>query len=239
MKHYIMGKHVIEEVLNITPQRFIRVYSCKKDSPLLKALKKTHINTLIVSQSQLFSLVRSTSHQGFVAEVHARHFMNLQKFLSHLPTTSLVVMCDSIADPQNFGTILRACECFGVDALIFSKNRNVPITPVVSKASAGGSELVPLIMVSNLADTLHKFRNAGYSIVATKHHTQNLYTFTFPNHTLLIIGNEGKGIQTLLSKKADTHIAIPMYGKIESLNVSQATAVLLSHWKKGCHPLKK
>ena len=187
----------------------------------------------MLPKPKLTSLVQSESHQGFVAEVVEREGVDLKSFLKSAPEKSLVVMCDSITDPQNFGTILRACECFGVDALVYSKNRNVGLTPVVSKASVGGSELVPLIPVSNLADTMKKFQDAGYFSVAAERSDQNLYSFEFPQKTLLILGAEGKGIQPLLSKKSDFRIEIPMHGSIDSLNVSQATAVLLSAWRNS------
>ena len=232
MKRLIMGKHAVEEVLKTAPERLLKVYTYKKEDPLFQALQKAGIKTAFVPKPKLSTLVQSESHQGFVAEVHEREFLRVKDFLSWAREKSLVVMCDSITDPQNFGTILRACECFGVDALIFSKNRNVALTPVVSKASVGGSELVPLISVSNLADTLKKFQDAGYFAVAAESNSENLYTFEFPEQTLLILGSEGKGIQPLLSKKSDFHIEIPMHGKIDSLNVSQATAVLLSHWRR-------
>lgn len=231
----IMGKHALEEVLKIDAERLLKVYTCKEEDPLLQKLRNAGIQTIVIPKNRLFSLVQSESHQGFVAEVKERDELPLKEFLSTTPEKSLVVMCDSITDPQNFGAILRACECFGVDALVFSKNRNVGITPVVSKVSVGGSELVPLIAVSNLVDTLKKFQDVGYFSVAAECHerSQSLYNFEFPSQTVLIIGAEGKGIQPLLSKKADYHLEIPMQGRIDSLNVSQATAVFLSHCRRG------
>jgi len=228
-----MGKHAIEEVLKTAPERLVEVYTYKQEEPLFKALHQAGVKTLFTLKPKLYSLVHSESHQGFVAKVREREVLNIKDFLLNPPEKSLVVMCDSILDPQNFGAILRACECFGVDALIFSKNRNVPLTPVVSKASVGGSELVPLLSVSNLADTLKKFQTAGYIAVAAERSEQDIYTFEFPEQTLLILGAEGKGIQPLLSKNADFRIEIPMHGQIDSLNVSQATAVLLSCWRRG------
>lgn len=228
-----MGKHAIEEVLKTSPERLHKVYTYKKEGPLLNLLHKGGIKTIFTPKPKLTSLVNSESHQGFIAEVREREFPTIKEFLAKDLEKSLVVMCDSITDPQNFGTILRACECFGVDALIFSKNRNVGLTPVVSKTSVGGSELVTLLPVSNLADTLKKFQTAGYFAVAAERSSQNIYSFEFPEKTLLILGAEGKGIQPLLSKKSDFHIEIPMHGEIDSLNVSQATAVLLSHWRRG------
>jgi len=230
---FIMGRHAIEELLKAAPERLLKVHTHKKEDPLLEALQEAGVKILHLPKPKLFSLVHSESHQGFVAEVRERVFLTPKEFLLRAPEKSLVVMCDSIADPQNFGSILRASECFGVDALIFSKNRNVALTPVVSKASVGGSELVPLMPISNLADTLKKFQTAGYFAIAAEPGAQNIYTFDFPEQSLLILGAEGKGIQPLLSKNADFHIEIPMHGKIDSLNVSQATAVLLSHWRRG------
>lgn len=233
MHRIIMGKHTVEEVFRTHPERLLKVYSYKKEDPFFRELENAGIKTVLVPKPKLASLVQSESHQGFVAEVRERTFLTPKEFLATAPEKSVVVLCDSINDPQNFGTILRACECFGVDALIFSKNRNVALTPVVSKASVGGSELVPLIEVSNLADTLKKFQDAGYFAVAAERSQESLYTFEFPQQTLLILGAEGKGIQPLLSKKADFRVEIPMEGRIDSLNVSQAAAVFLSFYNLG------
>lgn len=234
MRRLLMGKHAIMEVLKTDSKRLRIVYTCKMGGDsLLQILYREGIRVVVTPKSKLSSLVRSESHQGFVAEVSGRTLLTLNGFLSQIGGKSLVVMCDSIMDPYNFGAILRACECFGVDALIFSKNRNVSLTPVVSKASVGGSELLPLMPVSNLANTLKKFQDVGYFVVATANNAQSLYTFEFPYKTLLILGSEDRGIQPLLSKKSDFHVTIPMHGRIDSLNVSQATAIFLSHWRRS------
>jgi 23S rRNA (guanosine2251-2'-O)-methyltransferase len=228
-----MGKHSIEETLKQNPKRFIEVHTYKKEDPLTLSLQEKGVRVHISPKQKLTAIVQSDSHQGFIAKVQEREFLSPKTFLQTAPEKSLVLMCDAIQDPQNFGAILRAAECFGVDAVIYSTNRNVALTPVVSKASVGASELVPLIPVSNLADTMKKFQDGGYFAVATEisDKAQPLATFEFPEQTLLIVSAEGAGIQSLLSKKADFHLYIPMRGSIDSLNVSQATAVFLSHWR--------
>lgn len=230
---WIMGKHSIEETLKRNPERLIEVLTYKNEDPLTTTLKKRGIKVHFSPKQKLEALVQSESHQGFIAKVQERDFLTPKTFLQTALEKSLVLMCDAIQDPQNFGTILRAAECFGVDAVIYSTNRNVRLTPAVSKASVGASELVPLMPVSNLADTMKKFQVGGYFSVATdiSDKAQPLTTFEFPRQTLLIVGAEGTGIQPLLLKKADFHLYIPMQGAIDSLNVSQATAVFLSHWK--------
>lgn len=229
---WIMGKHALEEVLKQNPKRILEVLTYKKDDPLVHDLKKKGVKVLLAPKHKLASIVRSESHQGFIAKVQEREFLTVKEFLKNVPEKSLVLMCDAIQDPQNFGSILRAAECFGVDAVIYSTNRNVALTPVVSKASVGASEMVSLIPVSNLVDTLKKFQDAGYFSVATEISDQAkpLDSFEFPEKTVLMVGAEGPGIQPLLSKRSDFHLYIPMKGAIDSLNVSQATAVLLSHW---------
>ena len=225
----IMGKHAIEEVAKNDPKRLLKVYTHKKDFQI------RGVKPEIVSKQKLERLCGSESHQGIVAEVKERELLIPKDFLGEDRDESLVLMVDSIQDPQNFGSILRAAECFGVDALIYSKNRNVALTPVVSKASVGASETVPLMPVANLADTLKKFQEEGYFSVAAelRDRSESLFSFDFPSKTLLIMGAEGSGIQPLLSKKSDFHVMIPMLGSIDSLNVSQATAVFLSQFRSN------
>ncbi|MCB1106566.1 MAG: 23S rRNA (guanosine(2251)-2'-O)-methyltransferase RlmB [Chlamydiia bacterium] len=221
MTRLIMGKHAIEEVVKRDPERIIEIYSHQKEHPF---------KVTVVPKQNLSKMVSSESHQGLVAKVKEREFLTPKEFLKGSPEKSVVLMVDSIQDPQNFGAILRAAECFGTSGVIYSTNRNVGLTPVVSKASVGASEIVPLLPVSNLADTLKKFQEGGYFSVAAevKKGAHMLTSFEFPEKTLLIMGAEGSGIQPILSKNSDFHVMIPMQGSIDSLNVSQATAVFLS-----------
>ena len=139
-------------------------------------------------------------------------------------------MLDSIFDPQNVGAILRAAECFGADAIITSKNRGCPMTPTVSKASAGASAFVPHVEVSNLADSAQRLQNEGFTlVVADMDGDENA---VWPDKLLLVMGSEGTGVQPLLKKRADLIVRIPMYGKIASLNVAQACAVLLDRARR-------
>ncbi len=236
MSDLIMGKNTIKEVLNNKAENILKIFTSLKDNDsLLLEIKKKNIQVEFVSKHQLTSMVDTESHQGVIAKTKNRRFYDLKEFLKEDESkdSSLVLMLDSIYDPQNFGSILRAAECFSADAIVFSKNRGVDITPVVSKASSGASEIVKLIKVSNLASSLEAFSKNGFSSVATVLHqeSKSLYDFKFANKTILIIGSEGEGIQKLLIKKSDHLIHIPMLGKIDSLNVSQATAVNLAYFR--------
>ncbi len=229
-----MGKNCIKEVLALNPARLLTVFTSQKDpqDSLIQSLERAGVKMRTVSKRDLAEMVQSESHQGIVAKVSEREFLDLRAFLGGAED-GLVLMLDNIFDPQNFGALLRSADCFGVQAVVFSKNRGCDLTPSVSKASAGASETVPLIQVSNLAETMKKFQDMGYSAVVTtlEEGAVSLPNFSFPSKTLLIVGSEGTGVQVLLQKRADLKLYIPMFGQIDSLNVAQATAVLLSHWK--------
>ena len=178
-------------------------------------------------------MLSSESHQSFAALVKKRPSPSLVDLINADTDTSMVLMLDSIYDPQNLGSILRAAECFNVDAVIWSKNRGADFSPVVSKASVGASELLPIIKVSNLSTSLKQLQKAGFWSVAASCSPpcEDLFTFDFPEKTVLIMGSEGKGLRQLISKNSDYHLRIPLFGKIDSLNVSQATSIILSHHK--------
>lgn len=224
-----MGKNCVETVLDNSPERVTEFFTAKKESDeLIEKARSKGIKVKTLSKQKLYDLVNSDSHQSYVVQVKANEQPDLKQFLQE--NHRLVLMLDNINDPQNLGAILRAAECFGVDAVIWSKNRGCSLTPSAAKASVGASELVPTIVVSNLAETVKKFQKAGFFAITAEisDKAQSLINFEFPAQTLLIMGSEGQGIQPLISKIADDQVYIPMSGKIDSLNVSQATAVLLS-----------
>jgi len=236
MSDLIMGKNTVIEVLKHRPKLIIQIFTAKDSKdPMILDMQKKQLPIKFVSKNSLNQMVKSESHQNIVAKIKYRNYWNLKDFLKSVESNnrSLVVMLDSIFDPQNLGAILRACECFSVDGVIFSKNRGSDITPVVTKAAAGASEMLNLIKVSNLATSLDSFMDNGFSIVATtlEKPSNDLYSYKFSDKTLLIMGSEGAGVQKILLNKADDKIHIPMSGNLQSLNVSMATAIILSHFR--------
>ena len=237
-----MGRHVIEELLEHAPERIERVFVVEEASgsakgegarrrDLLEKLARAKKPVQHLGSDELGQLTGTTSHQGFAAVVRERHFQDLGEFIGEVEEkeSSIVLLLDEINDPQNLGTILRAAECFGVDAVIWSKNRGVDLTPVVSKTSVGASELVPIVRVANLADAARKLKDAGYWVVSSiiDAQAQPLDAFDPPRKIALIMGSEGEGIGRLLIEVSDFKVYIPLKGAIQSLNVSQATTVLL------------
>lgn len=233
-----MGLHALKEVLLYQPQRILKVFTAAtnlsqtRKHELLLECEKRQIPIECVSQDLLTKMAGSDSHQGFVAHIQGRKFYDVSEFLTETQDKDrvFVLMLSEIFDPQNFGALLRSAECFGVDGVVWSKNRGCDLSPMVSKASCGASELLSLIRISNLADAVNKFKEEGFEIVAAMSDAaaEPIHQMQYALKTVLIVGSEGEGIQPLLQKMADRFLFIPMRGKIESLNVAQATAVLLS-----------
>lgn len=233
---WIIGIHALEECLKKNPKKILEVISIEsfRKKPIYERLQKAKIPVKHKVKQALTSIVKTDSHQGVIAKVIAKPYLDSKGLLrkTSQKEKSLILVLDRIFDPQNLGAILRVSECFQIDGVVISKHRGADITPIVSKASTGATELLDICMVSNLANFTANAKKMGYqSLVADDRASHNLFSFIFPKHTLLIMGSEGKGVQPLLKKQADQTIFIPMFGQISSLNVSQATSVFLSFWR--------
>jgi 23S rRNA (guanosine2251-2'-O)-methyltransferase len=237
----IYGVRPILELLNHTPKRIKVIYTDNLGATARKGevLKLAHSHGITVqktSRDELDKLSGSTNHQSLLAQIEPSKPLELKGLITSIADKehSLIVALDSIHDPHNVGAILRAAECFGADGVIYSRNRGADITPTVRKVSAGASELLSLVAVSNLATALKTLKDHGYWIVtsALSPEATPLNSFDFPNKTVLVLGSEGDGVKDLTKKLSDFEVAIELFGKIDSLNVSQAAAILLSSYRR-------
>ena len=234
----VVGKRAVSEVLKRSPQQIEKVVSAAKelDSEIAKLIEKNRIIVKKIQADELSALSGSASHQSVAVVLKERRYASIHEIIqeSEYKPNSLLVMLDGVTDPHNLGAVMRAAECFGADGVIWSKNRAASITPVVSKSAAGATELLPLVPVSNLADTLRKLKDAGYWVVASAltDKASPLDEFDPPQKVVLVLGSEGKGISQLVLKLSDFVIQVPMEGAIASLNVSQAASVFLYELRK-------
>jgi 23S rRNA (guanosine2251-2'-O)-methyltransferase len=233
----IMGVNPIFEFLKIKPKNIIKVFSSVKEAKgkkleLLQLIKKKNIPLQMLSKEQLTAKCSSESHQGFCALIKPRTFPLLQDFLKKKKSTKdlFLVLLDQLTDPQNIGAIMRACECFQVDGLILPKQICLSMPPSISKASAGALDLITVIQANNSLSAVKLCQQEGVEAVCTtlSPKAKNLFSFSYPKKTLLVLGSEGKGISHAVEKIAKHHVQIPIKGKIDSLNVSQAAAICLS-----------
>ena len=206
-----------------------------RDEPRLKELRQLAAARKITIEStdrrKLDDIAHSEAHQGVVAYVGPRKYWELEPLaraaLEDRPD-AVLLMLDSLQDPQNLGTISRTAEATGVGGIISSHNRSPEVTPSVVKASAGAAEHLRYARVANLAQATDTLKDLGFWIVGLSGDAPMLYTaFDYRRPLVLVIGSEGEGMHELLRKKSDALVRLPMVGKVSSLNAAVAGSVLL------------
>jgi 23S rRNA (guanosine2251-2'-O)-methyltransferase len=168
--------------------------------------------------------------QGVIALKQDFRFSTLDEILAESKKNSLplILILDEIQDPHNVGAILRSAECNGVNGIILTKHNSATITSTVTKTSAGATEHLKICQVNNLSQIIDELKEKGFWIVGSS--LENAKNYTEVDYKIpiaLIVGNEEKGIRKLTASKCDFLVKIPMSGKIQSLNVSVATGILL------------
>jgi 23S rRNA (guanosine2251-2'-O)-methyltransferase len=153
---------------------------------------------------------------------------DLSEILRNLTEPPFLLLLDNIQDPHNLGACLRSADAAGVHAVIVPKDRSVSLTPVVRTVACGAAEKIPFVQVTNLARTMDQLREAGIWMVgAAGEAAQDLYQIDLTGPLGIVTGAEGSGLRRLTREKCDFLVRIPMFGSVESLNVSVATGVCL------------
>ncbi len=224
----IYGKNVIKEaILNQRPIYKLYVDEKLNDNKFIAFLDNRKVSYIKTNKGELNKLSDNGIHNGVVADALAYPYYDLEEVLD-LNKQQRFLMLDEIQDPHNLGAILRSAEATLIDGIITSKNHQVPLTGVVAKSSSGATEYVKMIQVSNLYQTLLKLQNLNYLTVGTAGEATSNYKDIPKDRSLVIVmGNEGEGLRPLIKKGCEMLVSIPMLGKINSLNVSVATALLL------------
>lgn len=181
-----------------------------------------------VSTDQIERLAGRGNHQGVAAIVAAAEYVDSDEIIESITEDALLLILDGVEDPRNLGAILRTAECAGVDGVFIPERRAVGLTETVSKSSAGATEYIRIGKVSNINNLIEQLKEQNIWVVGTAmdaamDHTE--WDWTQPS--ALVLGSEGKGLHRLVAQNCDTLVKIPMYGKIESLNVSVAAGVIL------------
>jgi 23S rRNA (guanosine2251-2'-O)-methyltransferase len=166
------------------------------------------------------------AHQGVCADVDAYGYFEPDAVLS--VGDPLIVALDQVQDPQNLGAICRSAECAGATAVVIPERRSAEVTPAVCKASAGAVEHLPIARVRNVADFLADAKAAGVWCYGAQQGARLGYDdVDYAGGVAIVLGGEGKGIRPRVASACDALVSIPLRGRIESLSVSSAAAVLL------------
>ena len=208
---------------------------------IYKGIRKDTIKEILTLASRrnikvFYTDRRTENSQGVVALVSEfDYYVDFIEFLEKVlrKDKSIVVILDQIQDPRNFGAIIRSAECFGVDGIVIQDRNNVKVTETVVKSSTGAIEHVDIIKVTNIADTIDKFKKYGYTVYgAEANGGKYYYEEDYPNKVCLVLGSEGNGMRKKVREHCDKIVKIHLKGQINSLNVSVAGGIILSEIAK-------
>lgn len=196
---------------------------------LLRAAQAANVRIIQADDQRLNSIVGTRRHQGVVAKAGELSLArNLDELLDAIDGPPLLLVLDGITDPHNLGACLRVADGAGAHAVIAPKDRAVGLNATAAKVASGAADTVPYITVTNLARTLRELKERDICLIGTDDGAEkSLYDADFSGPAALVMGSEGEGMRRLTRETCDVLVSVPMFGAVESLNVSVASGVCL------------
>ncbi|MBV6497192.1 MAG: 23S rRNA (guanosine(2251)-2'-O)-methyltransferase RlmB [Acidobacteria bacterium ACB1] len=230
----VFGVSPVLETLRADPRRVDRVMIAQgaKEARLFEVIDLCRSNAIPFTRVAREALEkyadRGANLQGLLAFVSPAGYSSVDEVLDGAGETPLIVVLDGVEDPRNFGAIIRTAECAGADGIIIPDRRSVGLTDTVAKASAGAVEHLKVAKTQNLNRLIEDLKRRDVWVVGTSVDakiTHDEWDWTRPS--ALVLGGEGRGLHRLVAENCDILVKIPMYGRIDSLNVSVAAGVIL------------
>jgi 23S rRNA (guanosine2251-2'-O)-methyltransferase len=212
----VYGRQPVVELLRSRRRRALQIWATKDPGvPFQQA-----------TPDQLTARAGTDAHQGIVAEAEPYPYVGGAELLG--AARGLLVVLDEVQDPQNLGAICRTAEVAGALGVVIPERRSAEVTSAVCKASAGAVEHLAVARVRNIADFLADAKTAGFWCYgAAAQAASNAFAVEWPERVALVLGAEGKGLRPRVAKACDELVAVPMRGRVDSLNVSASAAVLI------------
>ena len=229
----IIGRNPVTEA--IKSGRSIDKILMQKDAEgsakkIVSMARENGLTLQYVDKIALDKLCPGRPHQGVAAYVAAKDYADLDDIFEAAADRGedpLIVLLDGLEDPHNLGAVLRSCDGAGAHGVVIPARRAVGLTETVAKASAGAIEYVPVVKVTNLGQCVDKLKERGVWIAAVDMDGENYSDAQLTGPLALVIGGEGQGVSQTIRNKADYIVSIPMKGRVNSLNASNAAAILL------------
>lgn len=236
----IFGRKIVSEALRndeIEIEKIYIQYGTHSESfgKLKSIAQRRHIQVAYTGKKEFLNLVNkycpNSNTQGIIAVLSEVKSLTLDELIERAferTDKPILVLADRIEDPQNLGAIARSVECAGANGLILTTKNTAPITSSTIKASAGAMLQLPIAKVTSVRQTIETLKRKNFWIIGTSGKAERLYTERIYDAPIVVVfGNEGKGLSDGVLKNCDFLVKIPMYGVIESLNVSVAAGVIL------------
>lgn len=196
---------------------------------LVEECRRQGVAVRFLARNEIDRMTRTNSNQGVLAVTSSKQYGDLDDILAtKRGQYSLVLVLDGVEDPHNLGAILRTADAAGADGVVIPERRAAGVTATVAKVSAGASAHLPIAKVTNISRTVEELKsNNIWTVGLDERGSQSYDQVDYKMDCALVLGAEGKGVHELVRKKCDFLVSIPMLGKVPSLNVSVAAAVVL------------
>jgi 23S rRNA (guanosine2251-2'-O)-methyltransferase len=232
--HYIYGINSVTETLKARGKAVEWVGMAKERHDirlqrLIEDCRRLSVPVRFLQRTELDRMAGNAAHQGVVAVTSAKQYNDLADVIAaKRGSYSLIVVLDGVEDPHNLGAILRTADAAGANGVVIPERRAAAVTGTVTKASAGASEHLPIAKVTNIARSVEELKENNIWTVGLDERGAKTYdSLDYKMDCALVLGGEGKGLHDLVKRKCDFLVSIPMLGKVPSLNVSVAAAVVL------------
>jgi len=229
----VAGRNPVVEVLNgdrDVERIFIADGAEGSVSKIVALAKEQGVIVDFVPKEKIDAMAPGVKHQGVVAKVSEYKYADIEDIFARAEESGedpFIVVLDEISDPHNLGAIIRTAECAGAHGIVIPKRRSASLTQTVALSAAGAVETMPVAQVTNLARAIEDLQARGVWVGAADMDGETYYEANLTGPIAIVIGNEGKGVGRLVKEKCDFVLSIPMFGQINSLNASNAAAILM------------
>lgn len=212
-----------KEIDKILVQKDLKDDASKR---LINIIRSHKIKLQVVDKYVIEKESESKRNQGFIAYVSDYKYYEIDDIIdSAKEKDGFVIILNEILDPHNLGSIIRVCECAGIDGLIIGKDRSASVNDTVMRVSAGALNHVKVARVTNINNAIDTLKDNGYWVYGAELGGDNIYKSNLTGKICIVIGGEDSGVKRLTKEKCDGIISIPMFGKVNSLNASVACGI--------------
>lgn len=214
-----------KEIDKILVQKDLKDEASKR---LINVIKSHKIKIQLVDKYVIDKESESRRSQGFIAYVSDYKYFDLQDIIDGAANKDgFIVVLNEILDPHNLGSIIRVCECAGVDGIVISKDRSASVSDTVMRISEGALNHIKVARVVNINNAIKELKDNGYWVYGAEMGGGEMYKTDLTGKIAIVIGGEDSGVKALTKKNCDGIISIPMFGKVNSLNASVACGVVV------------
>ena len=229
----IEGRNSIYELLKTDKEteKILVQKDLKEDASkrLINVIKSHKHKVQFVDKYVIEKESESGRSQGFIAYVSDYKYFDLQDLIDGAKDKDgFIVLLNEVLDPHNLGSIIRVCECAGVDGIVITKDRSAPVSDTVMRVSEGALNHIKVARVVNINNAIKELKDIGYWVYGAEAGGGEMYKTDLTGKIAIVIGGEDSGVKALTKKNCDGIISIPMFGKVNSLNASAAASALIS-----------